>query len=327
MKLICALWRQKKKKSKYKGLLKAETTSTDSEGCGSSSFDENVEDKSSSHIIGPDGVLIPRFSKSIDGSALALFAGVSTAYAELAEEESVLTSHTSDLYRPGSLHQESKIVHPVVCKRDIYMEDVKKKKGRKKSIYDCNHRPKQNREPDRTKQYRGKNNLSSFVSTSTSRPEHKEIDALESERYYDAAAAESAPMYSVSASMLFRQSNQLKIETGRIRTDDALMMRANPRRLHNASPEQHNGKVAQDWGRPPRFTNCFVSPSSTVSSLTHDCETPKTPATPARMSYTPHGARCASQLEDIQELGDIQEFGGIITTGNYENIDESYTEI
>jgi len=320
MKMKAILPRRMKKKNKKKGILKVDTIATvdlshsQSDECTSFSSAEVGEENESSTIMGPDGLLIPRFSKLMDGSALAAFARASsTITGTFTEEELGSSTSTNYLYRPGIENQESKIEHPVVCKRDIFVETVKplRKRGYKKFVY---NRPRIPRSNGGTNANQDKGN---YLLTSISTVEGMKHINSSDDITHSKSHADAAPSYSISTSMLFQKSNVLKIETGRITTKELEVMQTNPRRLHNVPSEQHNGRVAKDWGRPPRFTGFNVSPSSTVSSLTMctDFETPKYPMGSPPASYP--------QLEGIQEF---KEFGGILTSGESEDVVD-YSEI
>jgi len=308
-----------KKKKKKKQHPKVETTSTQEslsesdEGASSHSVEMMDDKESSSSFIGPDGTSLPRFSKEVEGSALAMFARVSSTIGKtLTDEEFGSTRNTNSLYHPGSEPRESQIVHPVVCKRDIFVRTVtpSKRKGfKKKSLY---HPPTHFNE---VKLNQDNENDQYSVFSALKKKETLEDHKRSKSDYY------LPPSYSISSSMIFRKNNRLKIETGRIASDEPRMMRTNPDRLHNAPPEQHNGRVAKECGRPPRFTGVSVSPSSTISSLSMctDLETPRNALKPP----TPK-----SRLQSPTQLEDIQEFGGIITTSEENDTSEQdYTEI
>lgn len=306
--------RRSKKKKKNVRYPKVETTPTEEsfslsdEGASSFSSDMRDDKESISSFIGPGGRSVPRFSKDVDRSALAMFARASSTIAEtLTDEEFGSTSDTHVLYRPSAAPRESQIVHPVVCRRDIFLRSVtpSRKKGFKKSLY----HPPSPKDETNVPQEEG-NDQFSLLAVLKKKENLKDHTRVESNNDF-------VPSYSISSSMLFRKNNQLKIETGRIAGDEPRIMQTNPRRLHCVPPEQHAGRISKDYGRPPRFTG-MVSPSSTVSSLTmcQDLETPRHPLkspNPFLSSPTP--------------LEGIEEFGGIITSGESESGDVDYTEI
>jgi len=310
--------RRTKKKNKKKSHPKLESTPTEEslshsdDDASSHSSDMRDEKESSSLFTGPDGRLIPRFSKDVDRSALAIFARVSSTIAEtLTEEEFGSTRDTNILYRPSSAPRQSQIVHPVLCKRDIFVLSVTptRKMGFKKSLY---RPPTQN---DETKATEEEGNDQFSLLKALKKKENLDEDSnLKSNQDF-------IPSYSISSSMLFRKNNQLKIETGRISGYEPQIMRTkkNPERLHCVPPEQNNGREVKDFGRPPRFTR-VVSPSSTVSSLSmctyfgspRNYHKPPSP-NPFLSSQTP--------------LEGIEEFGSIITSGGSESSDGDYSEI
>jgi len=305
------------KKKKKKSHPKVETTPTDEslyhseDGSSSNSLDVRDDKESSSSFIGPDGRSIQKISRDADRSALAMFARVSSTIAEtLTEEEFGSTRNTNILYRPSAEPRDSQIVHPVVCKRDIFVRSVTptRKMGFKKSLY---HPPSNDDETKVTKE-EGNGHFSLLTALKKQNlDDHSHLKINE----------DVAHSYSISSSMLFRKNNQLKIETGRIAGDVSQIMRTktNPERLHCVPEEHHNDRVAKDLGRPPRFTG-VVSPSSTVSSLTMctDFETP-------RNYLKPHSPK--PFLSSPTPLEGIEEFGGIITSGGSESSDGDYSEI
>jgi len=310
----------KNKKKKKKNHPKVETTPTDEslshsdEGSSSHSSDMRDDKESSSSFIGPDGRSIQRFSRDVDRSALAMFARVSSTIAEtLTEEEFGSTSNTNVLYRPSAEPRDSQIVYPVVCKRDIFVRSVTptRKMGFKKSPY---HAPSKNDETNVPEE--DENGQFSLLTILKKKKQNLDDDS------HLKINDDFAPSYSISSSMLFRKNNQLKIETGRIAGDEPQSMRTktNLERLHCVPEEQHNGRAAKDFGRPPRFTG-VVSPSSTVSSLSMcmDFETP-------RNNYLKQSSP-KPFLSSPTPLEGIEEFGGIITSGGSESSDVDYTEI
>lgn len=260
-------------------------------------------------FIGPDGSIINRYSKDVEGSALAMFARVSCTIGKtLTEEEFGSTQHTNDLYRPSSIQREIQVVYPVVCKRDIFLRSVtqNRKMGCKKSPY---HFPIISNETSLTRDDRIKQE-SSFPDSKKNEGLKSSTDLMKNNAFM--------PSYSISSSMLFRNNNQLKIETGRIASDEPQAMHAKLERLFNASPEQHNGRMARDYGKPPRLAN--ISPSSTISSISlcPDLETPRIPI----KSPAPK-----SSLVSHTPLEGIKEIGGIIMSEGSNSIEKDYSEI
>lgn len=307
--------RIKKKKKKKKSLPKVETTSTaelseSDEGASFQSCEMRDDKEPPSSFSGPDGMLINRYSKDVEGSALAMFARVSSTIGKtLTDKEFGSTRNTNDLYRPSSAPRESQMVHPVVCKRDIFLRSVTptRKMGFKKSLY---HLPRSN---ETNLNADNGNDQDSLFSVLKKKENVEDPTLCMNDNDFN-------PSYSISSSMLFRNNNQLKIETGRIAGDEPRVMQTKPERLYNAPPEQHSGRVAREFGRPPRFTGLNISPSSTVSSLTMcaDLDTPRNPL----KSPTPK-----SHLLSPTPLEGIQEFGGIITSEDSNSSEQDYSEI
>lgn len=315
MKAMLPIRLKKKKKShpKVETTATQESLSESDEGASSHSLEMRDDKESSSSFIGPDGTSISRFSKEVEGSALAMFARVSSTIGKtLTDEEFGSTRHTNVLYHPGSEPRESQVVHPVVCKRDIFVRTVtpSRRMGfKKKSLY---HPPTTRVNEVNLTKNNGNGQYLSF-------PALKKQEILE-DRTQSKSDYDFAPSYSISSSMIFRKNNRLKIETGRLASDEPRMMRTNPDRLHNAPPEQHGGRVAKEYGRPPRFMGVNVSPSSTVSSLSMctDLETPRN----SLKSPAPK-----SRLQSPTPLENIQEFGGIFTSEGSDTSEQDYTEI
>jgi len=267
------------------------------------SSDTRDERESSSLLTGPYGGSVPRISKDANRSALAMLARVSCTIGEtLTEEEFGSTRDTNILYRPSLVLRQSQIVHPVVCKRDIFVRSVTptRKMGFKKSLY---HPPTQNDETKLTEEEG--NDHFSLLKALKKKENLDENSNLKSNQDF-------VPSYSTSSSM---------IETGRIAGDDPQIMRTktNPENLHCVPPEQHNGREAKDYGTPSRFTR-VVSPSPTVSSLSMctDFETPRNYHKPPLPN---------PYLSSPAPLEGIEEQGGIITSGASESSDVDYCEI
>ena len=75
------------------------------------------------------------YADSVNGSLVAQFAQMSTTIAAtLTEKEfGTLGTHENNLYRPNAEY-DSRIIHPVECKRDIFVESVTPVKKKKSSM-------------------------------------------------------------------------------------------------------------------------------------------------------------------------------------------------
>lgn len=267
-----------------------------------------------------------KYSRSVDGSAMAVFARMSTTIAgTLTEEEFGIQKNS--LYRPHSNSYTSKVVHPVLCKRDIFIDrgmpiKSKSQNGKSMSSYGgsnkhslSNNNKKQNQNdngiknnyyPDnryQTKRVTPEQPQKSNVQNKPDVPLHEKDRNLWKVMTNKPAPSRNCvdhlPSYSISGSMLFRQKKQLSVETGRIVTEDGQMLPKNRNRLHFVQPGDHNQNMRnRKYSTPRRNPGTPVSPSSTVSSLTIPAE--------LDYDYTPM-ARFHQQMKSPPELEGIEE--------------------
>jgi hypothetical protein len=265
--------------------------------------DERSQSSSSSNQSSVGNPIIKKYSKHVDGSSMSIFARMSTTIADTLSEEEFGKQRNS-LYNPKTVGQSYRVVHPVICKRDIFLENVSPLKG-KKGGRNIAYTSAETASTSKVKvQECRDDNISERSSANTARIENgagrkrsKSKDRRQSIEIENNFDENVLPSYSITGSMLFRKNNQLKIETGRIaEIKPTNVVTLNPYRLYNAPVEQHYGKIAKELGKPPRYHHS-ISPSSTVSSLTMPADLDE--ATTPR-SFLP-------QLENIEEFGDIMK--------------------
>jgi hypothetical protein len=271
-----------------------------------------------------------KYSRSVDGSAMAVFARMSTTIAgTLTEEEFGIQKNS--LYRPHSNSYTSKVVHPVLCKRDIFIDrgtPVKSKfqNGKSMSSHRASNKQSCSNNNNKNNQYQKNKVIKNQCHpdkkyqqkiTTPQQPRESNIyskpdvppSGKNSGRNLGKAATnkpvpsrncvDHLPSYSISGSMLFRQKKQLSVETGRIVAEDGQMLSKNRNRLHFVQPEDHNQHMKnRKYSTPRRYPGTPVSPSSTVSSLT----------IPAELDFdgTPM-ARFHQQMKSPPELEGIEE--------------------
>lgn len=289
-----------------------------------SSDDRSQSSSSSAPSVATRNPIIKKYSKDVHGSSMSMFARMSSTIADTLSEEEFGNQRNS-LYNPNSVGQSCRVEHPVMCKRDIFVQNVsplKGKKGGRKIAYKpvATTSPKEsqtkehNNRPIKVQESRD-DNLSDKSENTTrikNGDEKKMFFAKEKKKQPDEIENKSndnliIPSYSITGSMLFRKNNQLKIETGRIAESKSNVVSMNPYRLYNAPAEQHHGRTVKELGKPPRYTSA-ISPSSTVSSLTIPADLDDNQLTTPR-SFLP-------QLENIEEFGDI------IKSHDYETLKE-----
>jgi len=309
-----------KRSKKRSGALKVDKTPSTDDTLTSDHHDDRSSLSSEMREDRDDNILIKKFSRDIDNSALSTFARMSTTIAEnLTEEEFGLQKNR--LYCPSMEPKASQIVHPVVCKRDIYVESVtpQKKKGRRKSSKSIYHNRASYGEIRDIRQTTTTTPLDKSIHSNISQKnQEEERESPPTEMYMESNQDHLSylPSYSISGSMMFRKNtNHLKVETGRIVVNNPDILQPNQNRLHRVPPENHhmNSRILKD-GKPPRFANAFISPSSTVSSLT-------IPADLEEQHGTPRHARLSPSLEGIEE------FGSIITSKDVDENEGDYSEI
>ena len=317
--------RKKKKSSEHVKILKksnsADENTIPSNGTDSSSFSSEEGGNNSNNIPGhkqqkrsSNGVIALRqYSDNVDGSAIATFARMSTTIAQTLSEQE-FGSQKNTLYRPNTTDPNSeatRIVHPVLCKRDIFVKSVTPTKpdrrSKKISIYQVD-----DKESYLVKEATGDDNI---IKRKTGHGKHiklrsqsdgdivfkqeqqqQEQEQKQQEQQQQTTndgvktADDSAtnnsniPSYSISASMLFRERKQLSVETGSrmmIASDDAQILPTNKHRLHfvqNSDYQQYLKSRAESsllyskQFRGSYYSGMPVSPSSTVSSLTIPAE-------------------------------------------------------
>ena len=286
--------------------------------------------------------VLRRYSDSVDGSAMTVFAKMSTTIAETLSEKEFGTQKNI-LYRPNTTSYTSKVVHPVLCKRDIFVQSVTptKQKGRKNkklSIYHIDNKAynmvkgKNNRETNGNKAEKENSFQTNFHDNRKEREQEEKLkiedralagqndDAVTNDVSNSDDNASNLASQSISASMLFRERKQLSVETGRrISSDENQTVRTNPHRLHYVQAGDYpTSRHTKDWGRPPRFATTAVSPSSTVSSLTMPAELELDP-TPRALFHL--SVKSSRTLEGIQEVGDSDDF---VKSQSYQIEDDDY---
>jgi len=136
------------------------------------------------------------------------------------------------------------------------------------------------------------------------------------------------PSYSISASMLFREKKQLKVETGRVESDEGKMLHTNRHRLHLFPHEDH--RHLKYGGRFPKYAGTPVSPSSTVSSLSLPLELDFDPTPRAifhqRMKSPPR-LQCITENYMENDLIHHHREGAIMHNPMYETIREEEEEL
>lgn len=279
----------------------------------------------------PKDFYLKKYSESIDGSAMAIFARMSSTIADnLTEKE--FGKQKNNLYRPNTNSYPSKVVHPVVCKRDIFVESVtptkpKDRRSKNVSIYHVNDKElymdsgKQNggdteATVDEAKKLKKRvlfPDIQNPANERNTKPElmhanktRNEGRSKEPKLFFanngngpNDTRRNLAP-YSVSASMLFRERKKLSVETGRITADDTHVVPTNPYRLHTHVDHNYM-KMTRDWTKFPKFAGTQVSPSSTVSSLTIPAELDFDPTPKALFR---NQIKSSPKLEGIQEISD-----------------------
>lgn len=273
--------------------------------------------------------VLRKYSENVDGSAMSMFARMSTTIAETLTEKE-FGKQKNCLYRPNTDSYSSRIVHPVVCKRDIFVKSVtpQKSKGRRTrslSIYHVDNKESyminNERGRDKTKTKTkiemplkeailSTRNLSGNVtkkhSTVRKEAETRHFDEITRNDNETQDNVRSKPVsFSISASMLFRDRKQLSVETGRIVSDEGQLI-ANRDRLFYVQQRDHHQylKHTRDGSRTPRYAGTIVSPSSTVSSLTIPAELEFDP-TPREIFH--QQLKSPPQLEGIQEQSDYSD--------------------
>ena len=255
-------------------------------------------------------IALRKYSDNIEGSAMATFARMSTTIAQTLSEHE-FGSQKNTLYRPNTTDPNSattRIVHPVLCKRDIFVKSVTPTKpdrrSKRISIYHVDDKEsylvqEENSDDNFTRRKKGHGKHIKLRSQSDGdiafeqeqqqqEQEEKQQDQVATEyTAADAAAAtndSNIPSYSISASMLFRERKQLSVETGSrmmIASDDTQLLPTNKHRLHfaqNTDYQQYlksRGETSLLYSKQFRgsyYSGMPISPSSTVSSLTIPAE-------------------------------------------------------
>ena len=324
--------RKKKRQNDDTKLLKNTSTHEESTLPSNNSGDHLDSISLSSEEEQPtNGFVLRKYSENVNGSAMSMFARMSTTIAETLSEKE-FGNQKNCLYRPNTNSYPSKVVHPVLCKRDIFVKSVTptKPKGRRTrplSIYHVDDKEsymikeKQNRDTTKTKTkieiempfekaLRPKQNIQGNCTKKQimvkKEAESRQQNETTTTDYGTQDQSRSKPVsYSISASMLFRQRKQLSVETGRITSDEGQLL-ANRDRLYYGQQGDHNQylKFSRESSRPPRFAGAPVSPSSTVSSLTIPAELDFDP-TPKALFH--QQLKSPPQLEGIQEQSDCDD--------------------
>jgi len=216
------------------------------------------------------GTAIRKYSDNIDGSALAMFARMSTTIAATMSEKE-FGEQKNDLYRPNTNSYPSKVVHPVLCKRDIFVQTPQKNKHKIVKGFTIYRVGDENiigngssEEKRKTKTTQGRSTERKPINDKT-----KSSSSGEGVHGHDPRTRSGEiNSYSISASMLFNDPTKSSVKTGRIASADNEKIPATHKRIHSLQEEVHNRAIA----RPSKKVKSSISPSSTISSLTTPAE-------------------------------------------------------
>ena len=244
------------------------------------------------------GTAIRKYSDNIDGSALAMFARMSTTIAATMSEKE-FGEQKNDLYRPNTNSYSSKVVHPVLCKRDIFVQTPQKNKHKRVkgfSIYRVGDENSvgngSSEEKKETKTTQGRSTERKSINEKA-----KSSSSGKSVHGHDPRTRSGENnSYSISASMLFNDQTKSSVKTGRIASADNEKIPVTHKRIHSLQQEVHNRAIT----RPSKKVKSLISPSSTISSLTTPAELDLN-TTPRSIHHYKMKRSSPKVLEDIQE--------------------------